>query len=172
MQCIICNHEKVAEIEEALLCRNWGDSKITLESIAEEYHVDVRSLQVHSVMHLPVQNVTGGTESITEKIKLNEAEILRQVASEYFITLRNVGQKVNNIVNSNDPSMSVQLKTPLVELYLGCGSKIRESVEGLIKLNQSANGEANTGLNALAQLVSNFRNPPKDNDDDTIPDGE
>lgn len=166
MQCLICGHSKREQIEGALLCRNWGDTKVSLENIAEEFAVDARSLMIHSAMHIPVANVTGDITSITDKIKLREGDLLREVANEYFTTLKLTGQKINGLVTASDPMGLKMLTTPLVELYLGTGSKIRDAIDSLTKLNQTVNGEDNSGLHALGALVASLRGPEPPSSDD------
>lgn len=156
MTCTICNHPKRTEIESALLCRQWGAEGFTLDSIAKEFSVPIRELQVHALMHLPVQTVQGDTSSLAQKINMSEAELLRQTASNYYVTLQNIGLKINKLLTGEDSDLRV-INKPLVDLYLGAGAEIRNSTDCLVKMNQAINGEDNSGLSALAALVTTLR---------------
>lgn len=156
MTCIVCQHEQRADIENELLCRQWGAEGFTLESIAEKYKIPVRDLQIHALMHLPVQVVKGETESLAKKINMSEAELLRQTASAYYITLQQISAKINKMLSSDDSELRGITK-PLVDLYLGAGAEIRNSTDCLVKMNQAINGENNSGLNALAALVTTLK---------------
>lgn len=162
MTCVVCQHDQRADIENELLCRQWGAEGFTLESIAEKYKVPERDLQVHALMHLPVQVVRGEAESIAQKINMTEAEVLRQTASNYYITLQQIGAKINKMLASGDSELRGITK-PLVDLYLGAGAEIRNSTDCLVKMNQAINGENNSGLNALAALVTTLKG--SDNND-------
>lgn len=159
MTCVICQHEHRAEIESALLCRQWGAEGVTLESISEEFSVPVRDLQVHALMHLPVQQVAGESASLAQKMQLVEADALRNTISNYYITLVSVGQKINEAVAHGEMRL---ITKPLVDLYLGTGSEIRNATECLVKMNQAVNGESDSGLAALAALVTSIRGSDHD----------
>lgn len=156
MTCTICNHPKRTEIENALLCRQWGAEGFTLESISDEFSVPIRELQVHALMHLPVQTVQGDTSSLAQKINMSEAEMLRQTASNYYGTLQNIGLKINKLLAGDDADMRC-INKALVDLYLGAGAEIRNATDCLVKMNQAINGEDNSGLSALAALVQTIR---------------
>jgi hypothetical protein len=159
MHCVVCNHEKRGEIENALLCRSWGDGSVTLEQISDEFGINKRDLLVHSTMHIPAaQNLEGSEwKSISEKIKYNEAEILRQASTEAFVTMRALGIKINRTINkTEDLSGALTIPQGLISLYLGCASTIRDNTKALVDMNQALNGENNGGLNALAALVQSI----------------
>ncbi len=157
--CSICNHPKRAEIERACLLRNFGDTDVSLKDIAKEFDVDLKDLQVHVLTHIPLESEAcsdlNTTESLAGKIKMREADILRNVMEESFVTFKNLGAKINAIVASHttdDPTL-VQITKPVTELYLGTSQSIRDTANTLIKLNLAVNGEDSKGLSAIASLV-------------------
>lgn len=163
MTCSICNHPKRAEIEKACLLRNFGDCEVTLRDIASEFAVDLKDLQVHVLMHIPLEESTSEslefTQSIAGKIKMREADILRNVMEESYVTFKNIGSKINTIVaqHSNDNPTLVQITKPLADLYLGTSQSIRDTADKLIKMDLAINGEKDAGLGAVADLVVAIR---------------
>lgn len=160
MTCKICNHKKRAEIERACLLRSYGDTEVTLRDIAEQYNVDLKELQVHVLMHIPLQEsnakTTEATVSIAGEIKRREADILRQVMEDSYVTFKNLSDKVNSIVaqHATDTPTLQQLTKPTVDLYLGASQSIRDTADKLMKMNLLVNGEKDEGLSSLANLVS------------------
>lgn len=160
MTCSICNHPKRAEIEKACLLRNFGDCEVTLRDIAKEFDLDLKDLQVHVLMHIPLEESAGesveSTQSIAGKIKMREADILRNVMEESYVTFKNIGSKINTIVaqHSVDTPTLVQITKPLADLYLGTSQSIRDTAEKLMKMDVIVNGEADKGLSSVAALVT------------------
>lgn len=162
MNCEICNHVKREKIEQALICRSLGDSSITIDSIAKEFNVSSRELQVHALMHTyqpevldPIEGSEKQITTLTAAIKFKEAETLQATAQEYYGTLKNLGAKINGMINTHtdeNPTLH-RLSKATVDLYLGLGSEIRGTMDTLIKMNSAVNGESNNGLEALGSLV-------------------
>lgn len=155
MDCVICTHPKRKEIEQELLLRNFGDSDVTFKTLADMYNVPIKDLKIHALMHTTVEY----EESVVDKIKLKEAGILQDTIKENFTTLKNLGNKINKIINAHeidDPTLG-QLTKNVVELYLGCSQVIKDTTDSLIKMNISVNGDQNSGAQALADLVSVIR---------------
>lgn len=172
MVCNICNHPQRTAIENALLCRSLGDADLTIESIAKEFNVSSRDLQVHALMHIPVSDMSGMPDdtdmdniSITSKLKLREASVLEQTMNEYYATLKNLGAKINRQVLSEDFSASRGFAKGVVELYISCGLNIRETANTLVKMNTAVNGEGGSGADALGALVDAIRGSKKPTDD-------
>lgn len=160
MTCSICNHPRREEIEKACLLRNFGDTEVTLADIAKEFDVPLRDLQVHVLMHTTIEESTAEesdkVNSIASKIKLREANILRQVMEDSYVTFKNIGDKINSIVSMhtvNEPTI-VQITKPLADLYLGTSQSIRDTAEKLMKMDLMVNGEEDKGLASLANLVN------------------
>lgn len=160
MTCSICNHPKRTEIEKACLLRNFGDTEVTLRDIAEEFELDLKDLQVHVLMHIPLEKSASEsveeTQSIAGKIKMREADILRNVMEESYVTFKNIGSKINSIVaqHSVDNPTLVQITKPLADLYLGTSQSIRDTADKLMKMDLMVNGEKDAGLSSVAALVS------------------
>lgn len=163
MTCKICNHKKRAEIERACLLRNYGDTEVTLRDIAREYGVDLKELQVHVLMHIPLEESARAkkddTVSIASEIKRREADILRSMMEDTYVTFKNANDKISAIIGrhtSESPTLN-QLTKPLVDLYLGASQSIRDTADSLIKMNNTVNGEKDEGLQALAALGKAIR---------------
>lgn len=159
MTCSICNHPKRKEIEQACLLRNFGDTEVTLRDIAEEFDVGLKDLQVHVLMHIPLEESNSAsleaTASIANKIKVREAEILRNVMEESYVTFKNIGTKINSIVaqhTCDNPTLP-QITKPLADLYLGTSQSIRDTADKLMKMDVMVNGEKDKGLSSIAALV-------------------
>lgn len=160
MTCSICNHPKRVEIERACLLRNFGDTEVTLKDIAKEYDVDLKDLQVHVLMHIPLEEenveALNGTESIAGKIKMREADILRGLMETEYITFKNISGKINQIVSQHsvDAPTMTQITKSVADLYLGTSQSIRDTAEKLMKMNLMLNGDADKGLSQIASLVT------------------
>ena len=160
MTCSICNHPKRAEIERACLLRNFGDTEVTLKDIAKEFDVDLKDLQVHVLMHIPLEDVnTENMEkvgSIAGKIKNREAEILHNLMETEFVTFKNISGKINQIVSQHtvDAPTMTQITKAVADLYLGTSQSIRDTAEKLMKMDLMMNGDADKGLSQIASLVT------------------
>lgn len=173
MACVICTHEKRADIEHELLCRSMGDLSVTLESVAKKYKVKAIDLQVHSLMHqtLPTEEDKDGVPTtLVAAVKFKEAEYIRQAITEYQNTLNLLGVKIREIIRSHtddNPTLH-KLSRPTVDLYLGLGSEIRGAVDTLVKMNNLINGEDNSGMKGLVDLVTAINNSGKGSSNDTV----
>lgn len=156
MSCSICTHECRAQIENAIL--NTPTTEM-LEKVAKEYNVDIQELQVHVMMHSPigVNAVEDTKESIARKSKIREMDLLLSAANEYMVTLKTVGEKITREANNSDfVSFSRSLTKSMVELYLGTGSELRNTVKVIMDTNEMLNGPkdgAVSGLTALANAI-------------------
>ena len=160
MTCSICNHPKRAEIERACLLRNFGSTDVTLADIAIEYKLDLKELQVHVLTHIPLEEANRDNKeqsiSIASEIKRREADILRQVMEDHYITFKNIGDKINNIVavHTIDAPAMQQITKPLADLYLGTSQAIRDTSDKLLKMNIAVNGAKDEGVQSLVNLVA------------------
>lgn len=160
MTCSVCNHPKRAEIERACLLRNFGDTDVKLKDIAQEYGLDLKDLQVHVLMHIPLEEgnteALNETESLAGKIKMREADILRGLMENEFITFKNLSGKINQIVSQHsvDSPTMTQITKAVADLYLGTSQSIRDTAEKLMKMNLMLNGDADKGLSQIASLVT------------------
>lgn len=163
MGCVICNHEHRREIEECLMLRSYGNSgevETNLGKIAEDFGVSVRDLQVHALMHTPLQEVlqcSDPMESIAGAVKKREANILSEVALEYMHTLRVVGKDIRETVADKNAGGAKLVTKQMVDLYIGAGSGACKAVESMVAMNQALNGEQGGGANVLLDVVKAIR---------------
>lgn len=104
-------------------------------------------------------------DSLTRKMKLREADMLAAVGNEYLVTLKTMGRRINKLaqVSSIDVEdeekqlkLAKLLTKPMVDLYVGLGGEIRQTVKTMAELDRLLNGpedSAATGLAALAQAI-------------------
>lgn len=181
--CTICNHPDRAEIENAILSMADG-SKISIEAIAEQYDVSLADLKMHALFHTPLVDAAdieelrdaGDTEqtevvkatprdSLTRRMKLREADLLAAVGNEYLVTMKTMGRRINKLaqvseidIEDNDRQLKLAklLTKPMVDLYVGLGGEIRQTVKTMAELDRLLNGpedSATSGLVALAKAI-------------------
>ena len=161
MACSICTHFQRADIENALLSMSSDNPEVTLEAIAEDYHVTLNELKVHALMHTQMgisPDAAQQAPSIARQLKLKEADILSAVINEYMVTLKAVGRSINALTYNEN--FEQRLNKPVVDLYLGTGGEIRSTVKTLAELNGILNGPetgGNAGLLALVQAITNSK---------------
>ena len=186
--CMICNHPKRDEIENALLTMVFDappNASNSIEAIADQYKVSLEELKMHAMFHTPLVgdgdvasinqktatvdnadgNVTTSRDSLTRKIKLREADMLATVGREYLVTLKTMGRRINKLaqissIDVEDEEKQLKLAKlltkPMVDLYIGLGGEIRQTVKTMAELDRMLNGpedSAATGLAALAQAI-------------------
>lgn len=179
--CKICNRTDRADIENAILNIS-AESGLTVDSIAEQYQLDVAELRNHALFHTPLvapcDIVTQTTElqvspdaeakvpaSLARKMKLREADILATVNNEYLVTLKAMGRRINRLtsvssIDAEDEAKRVELAKlltkPMVDLYIGLGGEIRQNVKALAEVDRMLNGpqdNSTSGLQALADAI-------------------
>ena len=177
--CKICNRIDRADIENAILNIS-AESKLTVESIAEQYKVDVQELRNHALFHTPLvapcdvvtsepvvddTQLPEGKISLARKMKLREADILAATNNEYMVTLKAMGRRINRLANvssidAEDAEKEVKLAKlltkPMVDLYIGLGGEIRQNVRAMAEVDRMLNGpqdSSNNGLQALADAI-------------------
>lgn len=168
--CPICTHKKRAQIERDCLLLNYGDdpSCRTLQDIAETYKVKYKDLQVHVLMHIPLEESmqdimeevpaeeSKEPTSIAGQIRLREAFILKQVMEDSYATFKNLSNKLNSTISkhtADEPTLQ-QITKPITDLYLGTSQTIRATADTLIKMNLCVNGEKDEGLASITKLVT------------------
>ena len=180
--CRICNRADRADIENAILNIS-AESQITVESIAEQYELDVSELRTHALFHTPLvapcDIVTSESElqlspeteakvpvSLARKMKLREADILASVNNEYLVTLKAMGRRINRLANvstidAEDAEKKVELAKlltkPMVDLYIGIGGEIRQNVKAMAEVDRMLNGPQDSGSNGLQALADAIR---------------
>lgn len=179
--CKICGRDDRGDIENAILNIS-AESGLTVESIAEQYQVDVVELRNHALFHTPLvapcDIVVPTTDlqlnpdaeakvptSLARKMKLREADVLNTVNNEYLITLKAMGRRINRLaavstIDMEDADKEVKLAKlltkPMVDLYIGLGGEIRQNVRALAEVDRMLNGpqdNGNNGLQALAEAI-------------------
>ena len=176
--CSICNRSDRAEIENAILNIS-AESGLTVESIAEQYKLNIDELRNHALFHTPLvapcDIVTPTTDlqlspdaeakvptSLARKMKLREADILATVNNEYLVTLKAMGRRINRLANvsaidAEDEAKKVELAKlltkPMVDLYIGLGGEIRQNVKAMAEVDRMLNGPQDSGSNGLIALA-------------------
>lgn len=104
-------------------------------------------------------------DSLTRRMKLREADMLAAVGQEYLVTLKTMGRRINKLaqvssIDIEDEEKQLKLAKlltkPMVDLYVGLGGEIRQTVKTMAELDRLLNGpedSAATGLAALAQAI-------------------
>lgn len=154
MKCAVCNHEHRADIEGAILSMS-PESDVTIKSIAEDYDVPESDVKLHALMHCQMGAADADKSTIAKQLKLREADMLLAVVNEYMVTLKTVGRRVNKL--ANDAMFEKLINKSVVDLYVGMGGEIRNTVKTLAELNSILNGPDNgnaSGLQALAAAIS------------------
>lgn len=183
--CKICSHPERAEIENAILALTTSGYG-AIGDIATQYDVPLDELKMHAMFHTPlvsdadikaIELRTGSKESepeiepdrprndsLTRKMGLREASILAAVANEYLVTMKTMGRRINRMVQvapdeedqAKQLALAKMLTKPMVDLYIGMGSEIRQTVKTMGELDRMLNGpedSANSGLAALAAAI-------------------
>lgn len=98
-------------------------------------------------------------ESIVEKVGMREGDVLQATVNEYLTTLKTLGRRIKYYASdrSDEYAFSNFCSKAVVDLYLGCGAEIRQSIKEISALNSALNGDQNSGsegLKALAQALT------------------
>lgn len=182
--CSICNSDHRAEIENALLSMT-ADAppreKNSIEAIADQFDVSLDELKMHALFHTPLigdadlvaqefapepEDKKAPRDSLTRRMKLREADMLAAVGNEYLVTLKTMGRRINKLaqVSSIDVEdeekqlkLAKLLTKPMVDLYIGVGGEIRQTVKTMAELDRMLNGPEDNGLSGLAALADAIR---------------
>lgn len=104
-------------------------------------------------------------DSLTRKMKLREADMLAAVGQEYLVTLKTMGRRINKLaqvssIDIEDEEKQLKLAKlltkPMVDLYVGLGGEIRQTVKTMAELDRMLNGpedNPSSGLGALAAAI-------------------
>lgn len=162
MVCSVCTHPKRAEIEKAILRISSTNPSITIEGIAEEYGVTPEDIKKHAILHqaLPTDLVAKpeGNDTLARRAKVSEAQMLEDIALEYYATLKNLGVKINGMITDEEDIKFTKLLTkPVADMYISLGSEIRQTVSAMAELERLLNGPKDdnaSGLTALAMAIA------------------
>jgi len=157
MSCVICSHSARKAIEEHLLTFNYGNEGMSIRDIATKFNVPVQDLQVHALMHFSVLGANGAEgESLVADIKKREANVLSRVADEYWATIQLAGKILRDDMN-NKETKGRGISKNLMEVYLGAGNNLRQTITAISEMNAKINGEQDKGISALADVVAAIR---------------
>lgn len=184
--CTICNHPDRAEIENAILSMTDGSKTsieviaeqydVSLADLKMHalFHTplvgaeDLEELRDAETLGAPEQTVAVRAtprDSLTRRMKLREADLLAAVGNEYLVTMKTMGRRINKLaqvseidIEDNDRQLKLAklLTKPMVDLYVGLGGEIRQTVKTMAELDRLLNGpedSATSGLVALAKAI-------------------
>lgn len=184
--CTICNHPDRAEIENAILSMTDGSKTsieviaeqydVSLADLKMHALFHTPLVGAADLEELRDAGTLGDTEqtevaraaprdSLTRRMKLREADLLAAVGNEYLVTMKTMGRRINKLaqvseidVEDNDRQLKLAklLTKPMVDLYVGLGGEIRQTVKTMAELDRLLNGpedSATSGLVALAKAI-------------------
>lgn len=157
MSCSICNHKLVSEINAEIL--EVDGVEISLETIVRKYDLEPKELQIHALLHLNPANKTSDT-SLVANLNIKEATILESVYIEYLATLQKLSSLVQtgiNIAESGDVPLDRMIARSTVDLYLGAGSQIRDTIGSIVDLDKALNKDRDGELGAIKELIKAVR---------------
>ena len=144
-KCSVCAHTDCLKMEQVAM-----QNPMSYSSVAKEYGVSIDDLKLHMILHTGEE-----MPSLVRDLKLKEADILHAVANDYLVTINHVGSRIVQYLD--DPDYGPRLITrPLVELYLGAGTEIRQIVRTLADLKAQIDGDLGgprSGLAALSEAI-------------------
>lgn len=113
-----------------------------------------------------VPNITRAR--LADKINMREGDLLLAAANEYYTTLVVLGKRIKSYAGdrSNETALPNFCTKAVVDLYIGCGSELRQAIKGLNDLNTSINGAHDPGadgLKALAEALTKSSEQAKEN---------
>ena len=184
--CTICNHPDRAEIENAILSMTDGvktsieviaeQYDVSLSDLKMHALFHTPLVDAADIEELRDAETLGDTEqtevvraaprdSLTRRMKLREADLLAAVGNEYLVTMKTMGRRINKLaqvseidIEDNDRQLKLAklLTKPMVDLYVGLGGEIRQTVRTMAELDRLLNGpedSATSGLVALAKAI-------------------
>ena len=184
--CTICNHPDRAEIENAILSMTDGvktsieviakQYDVSLSDLKMHALFHTPLVNAADIEELRDAETLGDTEqtvaarptprdSLTRRMKLREADLLAAVGNEYLVTMKTMGRRINKLaqvseidIEDNDRQLKLAklLTKPMVDLYVGLGGEIRQTVKTMAELDRLLNGpedSATSGLVALAKAI-------------------
>lgn len=100
-------------------------------------------------------------DRIADRVNMREGDLLLAAANEYLTTMTILGRRIKHYAAARGPEEELALPNfcskAVVDLYIGCGSEMRQAIKGLKELNDSLNGSHDSsmeGLKALAAALS------------------
>lgn len=159
MRCPVCDSVARHQVEVALM------SGLSPEEIVEKKYgkFTVEDIRLHAVAHMELLE---SKESIATKLACKEADALTRVHSEYMATLSRLGKVISSQldqVEDGSITMSQALSKATVDLYLGTGNQIRETVKLLTETYADMNADSGerdnkSSINKLVMAIDRSRN--------------
>lgn len=151
MKCPVCESKFRHQIEVDLLS---GES---IEDVAERYEkLSLDDVKLHAVSHMSITDKS--EESIATRLAFKEADALTRVHSEYMATLSRLGKVIDSqldLVDDGSLTLSQAISKSTVDLYLGTGNQIRETVKLLSETyaDMNADNGASENKSSISNLV-------------------
>lgn len=163
MVCPICEHPHRHSIETAVLNGvDFAEIVQNFSSQKDNHKFTVDHLKIHSLCHMVLP--TKKDESMAAKLGVKEAETLTVAYNEYLATLQRLSGVINvklGEVERNETQVRHAFTKPLVDLYLGTGKQINDTIKLLADINAEMNAENNsrnrTGLEVLSSALDRSR---------------
>lgn len=114
----------------------------------------------------PATDSTPQPISIMRKLKLREVDMLNEVGQEYLVTLKAMGRRINRLaqtssIDEEDRDKEVKLAKlltkPMVDLYVGLGGEIRQTVKTMAEIDRMLNGPEDSAAAGMAALAAAIR---------------
>jgi hypothetical protein len=160
-KCSICSHPHIEEINKAILAIDGVE--ITFDTVAEAFGLPESDLKIHAALHTQMPGAEFDT--IVGKIRLREGEVLRNSYNEYFDTMKRLGAHIKKAIGIADgflageegkPPLYRMVDKSTIDLYLGCGNQVRETVSALAELDETVS-EKEGGSKGILELVDAVR---------------
>lgn len=92
---------------------------------------------------------------LADKVNMREGDLLLAAANEYYTTMSILGRRIKTYAsdNSNENALPNFCSKAIVDLYINCGSEIRQAIKGINDLNTSINGAHDPGADGLKALA-------------------
>ena len=160
--CSVCNHPRRAQIERYILNMCDRGEDVDLAVVADRWGLNLDDLKNHIILHSSLGLSSLGSklpkhQTLAQKIGVREADILLEVANEYMLTLRALGNELSDRIADKDEPIFRTLTKPVTDMYLGLGSEVRATIKTVGELNAMVNGPADNGASGLEAIASAIR---------------
>jgi len=104
--------------------------------------------------------------SIQRSLSLREGDLLAATSQELFMTLKNIGRKINKFIDNSDTPDGLAeqqrfLRLPMCQMYVGIAGEIRQTVKTMADIDKQLNAADTdspaSGLHALANAINSSR---------------
>lgn len=135
-------------------------SQESTDALVEQFKVKAGFVDEHGAAshQAPVVPNIKTRSRITDKVNMREGDILLAAANEYLTTMQILGKRITTYATARGPEMEMALPNfctkAIVDLYIGCGSEIRQAIKGINDLNTSLNGSNDSSLAGLQALAA------------------